>query len=82
MAIKSEKIEGESILNEYTSSNLISSEYNVPNKTLQMKFKGGRTYKYDSVPMNIFTKMRLAESQGKYFNKEISRKYRYTEVKK
>ena len=47
-----------------------------------MKFKGGRTYKYDSVPMNIFTKMRLAESQGKYFNKEISRKYRYTEVKK
>ena len=47
-----------------------------------MTFKGGRTYKYDSVPMTIFTKMRLAESQGKYFNKEISKKYRYTEVKK
>jgi len=82
MAIKSEKIEGEVILNEYTSSNLISSEYNVPNKTLQMKFKGGRTYKYDSVPMNIFTKKRTTENPGKYFNKEISRKYRYTEVKK
>ena len=82
MAITSEKIEGDLILNNYKSSNLISSEYNIPNKTLQMTFKGGRTYTYDGVPMNVFTKMRLAESQGSYFSKEISRKYKYTEVKK
>jgi hypothetical protein len=46
MAIKSEKIEGESILNEYTSSNLISSEYNVPNKTLKNNTELYYSYNY------------------------------------
>ena len=81
MGIKTEKIDGTRILNEYTSSNILSSVYNREDKTLRVTFKGGRSYVYDKVPHQVFTKMRLAESQGKFFNREISKKYRYNEVK-
>jgi len=81
MGIKNEKIEGNLIINEYVSSNIMSSVYDREKKDLQVMFKGGRKYVYEKVPMHIFTKMRLSESQGKYFNKEISRKYRYKEIK-
>ena len=81
MAIKTEKIDGKKILNEYISSNLLSSVYNREDKTLKVTFKGGRSYMYDKVPFQVFTKMRLSESQGKFFNREISKKYRYKEIK-
>ena len=81
MAIKTEKIDGKKILNEYVSSNLLSSVYNREDKTLKVTFKGGRRYMYDKVPFQVFTKMRLSESQGKFFNREISKKYRYKEIK-
>jgi hypothetical protein len=29
----------------------------------------------------VFTKFRMAESQGKYFNSDISKKYKYEKVK-
>ena len=53
----------------------------VAGSDLKVTFKGGRSYVYDKVPFQVFTKMRLAESQGKFFNREISKKYRYKEVK-
>ena len=81
MAIKTEKIDGKKILNEYVSSNLLSSVYNREDKTLKVTFKGGRSYMYDKVTFQVFTKMRLSESQGKFFNREISKKYRYKEIK-
>jgi hypothetical protein len=81
MGIKTEKIEGKKILNEYVSSNILSSVYDREDKTLKVTFKGGRSYVYDKVPFQVFTKMRLSESQGKFFNREISKKYRYKEIK-
>jgi len=82
MAIKTEKTKENLILNEYKSSNILSSVYDTDSKRLQVTFKGGRTYMYDGVPRDIFNKMRLAESQGKFFNSNISRKYRYIETTK
>jgi hypothetical protein len=81
MAVKTEKIDGKLILNEYDSSNIISSIYDTDNKELKVTFKGGRTYTYDGVPHKIFTKLRMSESQGKFFNQNISRNYKYKEVK-
>ena len=80
MAIKSEKIAGKLIINEYKSTNLKSSEYNTETNELIIKFKKGGKYSYDKVPISIFTKMRMAESQGSYFSKNISRNYKYKKL--
>ena len=59
MAIKSEKIDGKLILNEYLSSNLKSSVYDTTTKELIVEFKKGGKYSYNKVPMDIFTKIKL-----------------------
>jgi|TARA_R110002012_G_scaffold99815_1_gene237933 hypothetical protein len=80
MAIKKEKIVGKLILNEYDSSNLKSSEYNTITSELIVEFKKGGKYSYEKVPMKVFTQMRLAESQGSYFSKNISKTYKYKKL--
>tara|TARA_R110000851_G_scaffold311326_1_gene471452 strand:+ start:2774 stop:3019 length:246 start_codon:yes stop_codon:yes gene_type:complete len=80
MAIKSEKISGKLIINEYTSANLKGSEYNTETSELIVEFKKGGSYSYEKVPISIFTKMRMAESQGSYFSKNISRNYKYKKM--
>ena len=80
MAIKSEKIKGKLIINEYDSSNLKSSEYDTTTQELVMEFKKGGKYSYSKVPLKEFTKMRMAESQGSYFSKNISKSYKYKKL--
>lgn len=81
MGITSEKINGLLIEVQITSSNLKSSTYNTEEKTLLVEFNNGSIYQYDSVPWEIFTKFRMSESQGKYFNTNISKTYKYQKVK-
>ena len=80
MGIKKEKIVGKLIINEYNSSNLKRSEYNTQTSELMVEFKKGGKYSYEKVPISIFTKMRMAESQGKYFAKNISKNYKYKKL--
>ena len=80
MAIKSEKIKGKLIINEYDSSNLKYSEYDTTTQELVMEFKKGGKYSYSGVPLKEFTKMRMAESQGSYFSKNISKNYKYKKL--
>ena len=80
MAITSEKINGKEILVEIQSSNLKSASYNTEDGTLQVTFNGGGVYEYYKVPWEKFTKFRLAESQGKFFNSDIARSYEYKKV--
>jgi hypothetical protein len=80
MAILSEKINGTLIEVSITSSNLRSAKYDTTNESLLVEFNNGSIYEYKSVPWNIFTKFRMAESQGKYFNTEISKKYMFQKV--
>ena len=80
MTIKSEKIKGKLIINEYDSSNLKSSEYDTTTQELVMEFKKGGKYSYSKVPLKEFTKMRMAESQGSYFSKNISKNYKYKKL--
>lgn len=82
MGIKSEKIVGKQIINEIESSNLTKTVYNLEEKTLTATFKNGAEYEYVGVPHAVYTKFRLAESQGTFFNKEISKKYTYKKVAK
>lgn len=81
MAILSEKIEGKLIEVKIQSSNIKSSTYNTEDKTLLIEFNNNSLYQYNEVPWEVFTKFRMAESQGKYFNSNISKKYKYEKVK-
>lgn len=82
MAIKSEKIEGKLIINEIESSNLKKTIYDVGDKKLTVTFNNGMEYEYEDVPHSMYTKFRMAESQGSFFNKEIGRKYKYKKITK
>ena len=81
MGILSEKIEGKLIEVKIQSSNIKSSTYNTEDKTLLIEFNNNSLYLYNEVPWEVFTKFRMAESQGKYFNSDISKKYKYEKVK-
>ena len=80
MGISSEKITGTLIEVSISSSNLRGAKYDTSNENLLVEFNNGSIYEYSSVPWTVFTKFRMAESQGKYFNTEISKKYKYQKV--
>ena len=80
MGIIREVIDGTKIKNEIKSSNIKSSEYDTESKELVVEFNNGAKYKYDNVPHQVYTKFRLAESQGKFFTTDISKQYSYKKV--
>lgn len=80
MAIKKEIIQGTKIINEVDSSNLSKTEYDTETSKLVVEFKNGAKYEYDDVPHKIYTQFRMSESQGKYFNLNISKTYKYKKV--
>lgn len=82
MSIKSEKILGKKIICEIDSSTVKVAEYDTSSGKLLVTFKGDVQYEYDEVPHSVFTKFRMAESQGSFFNKEIARKFTYKKVEK
>lgn len=78
MSIIKEIIEGTKIHIEIDSSNLRKASYDTATKLLEVEFKNGIIYEYQEIPHIIFTRLRMNESQGKYFNSEISKKFKYT----
>lgn len=80
MAITREIIEGSKIINEIKSSNIKRAEYDTESKKLMVEFNNGFKYEYDEVPHQVFTKFRMAESQGKFFTSDISKKYKYKKL--
>jgi aspartokinase-like uncharacterized kinase len=80
MAILREEIKGTKIINEIKSSNIKKTEYDTETKKLMVEFNNNLKYEYDEVPHQIYTKFRNAESQGKFFTTEISKKYKYKKV--
>jgi hypothetical protein len=82
MAVKNEKIEGTKIINEIESSNIKKTVYDTANKSMIATFNNDAQYEYEGIPHQIYTKFRMAESQGKFFNTEISKKYKYKKIEK
>jgi len=77
MGIISETINGKMIDVIINSSNLKSASFNTESEDLTVTFNNGYIYEYNKVPWSKFTKFRLAESQGKYFNENIARSYKF-----
>jgi hypothetical protein len=80
MAVKKEIIDGTRIINEIESTNIVKTEYDTATKKMIAEFKNGARYEYEDVPHNVYTKFRMAESQGKYFTTDISKKFKYKKV--
>ena len=80
MAIISEKIEGTKISITINSTNLKSAEFDTENETLTVTFNSGGIYEYNKVPWKVFTKFRMAPSQGKFFNDTIAKNYVYKKL--
>jgi len=80
MGIISEKIEGKTINITIQSSNLKNASYNTETEDLTVTFNNGSIYVYNKVPWTKFTKFRMAESQGKYFNENIAKAHKYQKV--
>ena len=72
------KLDYDMIYNMYDkSSNIKGSIYNKNTKKLIVEFNSGRKYEYEEVPDNVAAGLRIAKSQGSYFNKQIAKKYKY-----
>ena len=80
MAITSEIISGTTILNEVQSSNIVRTQYNTLTKKMIAEFKNGARYEYNDVPHQKYTEFRMSESQGNFFNKNISKTYPYKKL--
>ena len=80
MAVKKETIDGTKIINEIDSSNLATTIYDLESRILIVEFKSGLKYEYVDVPLNVYTQFRMSESQGKFFNSNISKTYKYRKL--
>mgnify|MGYP003636288076 FL=1 len=80
MGIKTERIRGKKIICEIDSSTVKLVEYDTSTRKLLVTFKGDVQYEYEEVPHSVFTKFRMAESQGSFFNKEIGKKFGYKKI--
>ena len=80
MAITRETISGTTILNEIKSSNIIRTQYDTISKKMIAEFKNGVKYEYDDISQQTYTKFRMAESQGNFFNINISKTHKYTKL--
>ena len=80
MGIKSQTIEGTKIINEIESSNLVKTIYDTADSTLIAEFKNGARYEYDDVPHQKYTQFRMAQSQGNFFNTNISKVHKYKKL--
>jgi hypothetical protein len=80
MAITSEIISGTTILNEVESSNIVRTQYVTITKKMIAEFKNGMRYEYDGVPHQKYTEFRSSQSQGNFFNKNISKSHTYKKL--
>jgi hypothetical protein len=64
------------------STNIKAVGYDKENKTLEVEFHSGGTYKYNDVPKSLFDRIKKVKSPGKFFHKHIRKddKYEYNKL--
>jgi KTSC domain len=61
----------------FDSSAVAAGRYDSIEQTLELQFDSGKVYKYFNVPKSVWLALCRAESKGKFFQNEISEKFRY-----
>lgn len=54
-----------------TSSSIRSLGYDARTQTLEVEFVSGAVYRYASVPPEVWSELRRAESKGRYFQARV-----------
>ncbi len=80
MGILKEEIVGTRIICEVKSSNFKKLEYDTEKKHLIIEFNNGVRYEYLDVQHQVFTQMRMSESQGKFFKTKIEKVYKFKKL--
>ncbi len=80
MSILSEICQRTKIINEIKSSNIKKTEYDTQSSKMLVTFNNDLRYEYDDVPLKVYTRFRMSESQGKFFSTEIAKNYKYKKV--
>jgi hypothetical protein len=62
------------------SSSLKSMGYARKTQTLEIQFANGSIYRYDDVPLALWTEFRRSESKGKFFQEKIRDRFPTTRV--
>ena len=62
------------------SSNIASVGYDNPTQTLEVEFLNGAIYQYFNVPENMYEKLLLEPSKGRFLNTYIKPLYPYSRV--
>ena len=81
MSVKKEKIKGKMIEVSIKSTSVTKASYDALKENLRIAFVNGNIYEYQGVPSTIFTKFRLAKSQGTFLNLNIVNRYKSRRVK-
>lgn len=66
------------------STNIKAVGYDKKEKTLEVEFHSGGTYKYNDVPKSLFDRIKRVKSPGKFFHKHIRKenKFEYNKLNK
>ena len=81
MSVKKEKISGRMIEVSVNSTSVRKATYDTLKENMRIAFVNGNIYEYQGVPSTTFTKFRLAKSQGKFLNENITKSYKYKKVR-
>jgi len=54
-----------------SSSNIAAVRYNLAESSLEIRFRGGRVYRYSSVTLNAYESLLSAPSKGRYVRRSI-----------
>jgi hypothetical protein len=63
------------------SSMITGLAYDASEELLEIEFKNGKTYRYSSVPEDVYRDFVSASSAGDFFLKNIRSRYRFHEVR-
>src|SRR5579872_2124903 len=61
----------ELVMPRVVSSMMTAVEYDEDDKTLDVAFTSGKTYRYFEVPASVYKRLLKAESKGQFFNERI-----------
>lgn len=75
------RLPNEMIIEHVSSTAIDAIAYDEQRLLLRIRFKSGRTYSYENVPVDVYEELLSAESQGAYFNRNIRDAFEYREVR-
>lgn len=59
------------------SSNIVSAGYSPDDKVMEIKFKGGGTYRHADVPQRVYDAFMASDSKGGHYHANINGKYNH-----